>query len=264
MDKILRVNLTDLTVKEEPFPQEWTFLGGRALSAKILLKEVDPKCDPLGPGNKVIFAPGVLSGSVAPDLRPHERRGQEPAYRRHQGSQLRRTGRAETRAARLSRPHRRGQSQRPGEALPRAVVTRRGSRSASARNSRGCAPMPPPRSSPASSPHAPPSSCAGRPASWASRGPASPSPTRATRHPSRHAARGGLGAAMGAKGLKADRGRRRRDAGARRRKDTAAFKAYVCQAQQGIQGRPAALPVRHLDHRAAGQYDEHVSDTEPA
>jgi len=66
MDKLLRVNMTDLTVKEEPFPEEWRFIGGRGLSAKILLKEVDAKCDPLGPGNKVIFAPGVLSGSVAP------------------------------------------------------------------------------------------------------------------------------------------------------------------------------------------------------
>jgi aldehyde:ferredoxin oxidoreductase len=66
MDKLLRINMTDVTVREEPFPEEWTFLGGRALSAKILLNEVDPKCDPLGPGNKVIFAPGVLSGSVAP------------------------------------------------------------------------------------------------------------------------------------------------------------------------------------------------------
>ncbi len=66
MDKILRVNMTDLSVKEEDFPEDWTYIGGRGLSAKILLKEVDPKCDPLGPGNKVIFAPGVLSGSIAP------------------------------------------------------------------------------------------------------------------------------------------------------------------------------------------------------
>lgn len=66
MDKILRVNMTDLTVTDEPFPEEWKYLGGRGLSAKILLKEVDPKCDPLGPDNKVILAPGVLSGSVAP------------------------------------------------------------------------------------------------------------------------------------------------------------------------------------------------------
>ncbi len=66
MDKLLRVNMTDLTVKDEPFPEEWTYLGGRGLSAKILLKEVDPKCDPLGAGNKVVLAPGVLSGSIAP------------------------------------------------------------------------------------------------------------------------------------------------------------------------------------------------------
>jgi aldehyde:ferredoxin oxidoreductase len=66
MDKILRVNMTDLSVKEEPYPEEWRLLGGRALTAKILLKEVDPECDPLGPDNKVIFAPGALSGSVVP------------------------------------------------------------------------------------------------------------------------------------------------------------------------------------------------------
>jgi aldehyde:ferredoxin oxidoreductase len=66
MDKLVRIDMTDLTVKEEPFPEEWTFLGGRALSAKILLKEVDPQCDPLGAGNKVVIAPGVLSGSMAP------------------------------------------------------------------------------------------------------------------------------------------------------------------------------------------------------
>lgn len=66
MDRILRVNMTDLTGTYEPFPEEWTFLGGRGLSARILLKEVDATCDPLGAGNKLIFAPGVLSGSAAP------------------------------------------------------------------------------------------------------------------------------------------------------------------------------------------------------
>lgn len=66
MDKILRVDMTGLTVKEEPFPEDWTLVGGRGLSAKILLREVNPKCDPLGPENKLVLAPGVLSGSVAP------------------------------------------------------------------------------------------------------------------------------------------------------------------------------------------------------
>ena len=41
-------------------------LGGRALSAKILLETVDPKCDPLGPDNKLVIAPGLLAGTAAP------------------------------------------------------------------------------------------------------------------------------------------------------------------------------------------------------
>ncbi|MBI4515000.1 MAG: aldehyde ferredoxin oxidoreductase [Deltaproteobacteria bacterium] len=66
MDRILRVNMATLTITEEPYPAQWTALGGRALSAKILLKEVDPACDPLGPGNKLVLAPGCLAGSTAP------------------------------------------------------------------------------------------------------------------------------------------------------------------------------------------------------
>lgn len=66
-DRILRVDMTNLTVREEPFPNDWLpILGGRALSARILRNEVNPTCDPLGPENKLIFAPGCLSGSVAP------------------------------------------------------------------------------------------------------------------------------------------------------------------------------------------------------
>ena len=53
MDKILRIDMTNLKVTDEPYPEEWQLLGGRALSAKIMLKEVDPTCDPLGPDNKV-------------------------------------------------------------------------------------------------------------------------------------------------------------------------------------------------------------------
>ncbi len=65
MDRILRVNMSTLTTTEEPYPVAWAVLGGRALSAKILLKEVDPTCDPLGPGNKLVLAPGCLAGSPA-------------------------------------------------------------------------------------------------------------------------------------------------------------------------------------------------------
>ena len=65
-DKIIRVDMTALTTSVEDFPSEWKLLGGRALSAKILLKECDPACDPLGAGNVLVMAPGTLSGTSAP------------------------------------------------------------------------------------------------------------------------------------------------------------------------------------------------------
>ena len=65
-DRILRVDMTDQTASFEAFPADWKLLGGRALSAKILLDECDPKCDPLGPDNVLVMAPGVLSGTSAP------------------------------------------------------------------------------------------------------------------------------------------------------------------------------------------------------
>jgi aldehyde:ferredoxin oxidoreductase len=65
-DKILYVDMTKQAVETKPFPDEWKLLGGRALSAKILLAECNPKCDPLGPENVLVMAPGVLAGTAAP------------------------------------------------------------------------------------------------------------------------------------------------------------------------------------------------------
>src|SRR5512147_408803 len=62
--QIWRVNVREQTVKQEPVPDTWTRLGGRGLLARILLDEVDATCDPLGPGNKLIFAPGLLVGHM--------------------------------------------------------------------------------------------------------------------------------------------------------------------------------------------------------
>ncbi|HQN68059.1 MAG TPA: aldehyde ferredoxin oxidoreductase N-terminal domain-containing protein, partial [Smithellaceae bacterium] len=66
--KILRVSLNQQTVSAEPLPPEWTYLGGSALIAKILNREVPPQCDPLGPENKLIVACGPLAGTRAPQL----------------------------------------------------------------------------------------------------------------------------------------------------------------------------------------------------
>ncbi|MGE4493100.1 MAG: aldehyde ferredoxin oxidoreductase N-terminal domain-containing protein, partial [Syntrophotalea sp.] len=65
MNKILRVNMNDLTCKVEEVPAEYATLGGRALTSTIVAKEVPPQCHPLGPNNKLIFAPGMLSGTPA-------------------------------------------------------------------------------------------------------------------------------------------------------------------------------------------------------
>ncbi|MEM9175598.1 MAG: aldehyde ferredoxin oxidoreductase N-terminal domain-containing protein, partial [Myxococcota bacterium] len=65
-DRILHVNMTDQTTSYEDFPEAWKLLGGRGLSAKILTRDCDPTCDPLGPDNVLVMAPGVLSGTTAP------------------------------------------------------------------------------------------------------------------------------------------------------------------------------------------------------
>jgi aldehyde:ferredoxin oxidoreductase len=65
-DKLIRVDMTSQTAKAEPFPERWELLGGRALSARILLEEGDASGDALGSGNVLAMAPGVLSGTSAP------------------------------------------------------------------------------------------------------------------------------------------------------------------------------------------------------
>jgi len=65
--RLLRVNLTQGTVKEEPTNMEWAtkFLGQRGLGTKYLMSEIDPKVDPLSPANKLIIATGPLTGTNA-------------------------------------------------------------------------------------------------------------------------------------------------------------------------------------------------------
>ncbi|MGE4544776.1 MAG: aldehyde ferredoxin oxidoreductase C-terminal domain-containing protein [Pedobacter sp.] len=63
--KILRINMTSLTSTIEPVPDNWAYLGGRGLTSTIISEEVPPTCDPLGKNNKLVFAPGLLSGTAA-------------------------------------------------------------------------------------------------------------------------------------------------------------------------------------------------------
>ena len=60
--KLLRVDMHQQQVVWEPVPAVYERLGGRALIARLLLEEVPPTCDALGPRNKLIFTPGLLGG----------------------------------------------------------------------------------------------------------------------------------------------------------------------------------------------------------
>ena len=66
-NNVLRVNLTEGTVSNEPLNMEWArlYLGQRGLATKYLMEEIDPGCDALGPDNKLIMTTGPLTGTMA-------------------------------------------------------------------------------------------------------------------------------------------------------------------------------------------------------
>jgi aldehyde:ferredoxin oxidoreductase len=236
MDKILRVNMTDLKVTEEPYPEEWKFLGGRALSAKILLKEMDPTCDPLGPASKLVFAPGVLSGSVAPTSGRMSVGAKSPLTGGIKEANS--GGQAGQKLARLG--YRalivEGKARDP-EKRYLVAVNKDGF------EIRECAELKGLRTYAASEKLA--DSFSGR-AAFVLCGPAGEKGFQGAsvaftdegkRHPARHAARGGLGAVMGSKGLKAiavdDEGTSARPA-----QDVAAFKQYVTKITKEYKAGP--------------------------
>jgi aldehyde:ferredoxin oxidoreductase len=65
--KLVRVNMNEKAIRIEDVPQEYRGLGGRGLTSTMINAEVPPKCDPLGPENKLIVAPGFLSGTSLPN-----------------------------------------------------------------------------------------------------------------------------------------------------------------------------------------------------
>jgi aldehyde:ferredoxin oxidoreductase len=236
MEKLLRVNMTDLTWREEPFPEEWKFIGGRGLSAKILLKEVDPRCDPLGPGNKVILAPGVLSGTMAPTSGRMSVGGKSPLTGGIKEANS--GGQAGQKLARLG--YRalivEGKAQDPSKRYLVAIDK-------NGVQIRECPELAGLRTYAASEKL---STMFSARAAFVLCGPAGEKgfsgasvafTDEGKRHPARHAARGGLGAAMGVKGLKAivvdDEGTQ-----ARPPADPAGFKQYVAKLTKEYKSGP--------------------------
>lgn len=67
MEKIIRVNLTDGTVKTESLNRKDAelYAGGRGLATKYYINEADPETDPFAPENNLIFMTGPLTGTAA-------------------------------------------------------------------------------------------------------------------------------------------------------------------------------------------------------
>jgi aldehyde:ferredoxin oxidoreductase len=62
--EVWRIDLGKRSLQREPVPETWSRLGGRGLAARILLDEVPPACEALGPFNKLLMTPGLLVGHM--------------------------------------------------------------------------------------------------------------------------------------------------------------------------------------------------------
>ncbi len=62
--KFLKIDMSAASVSSSGVPEVYAGLGGRGLTSMMINNEVPAKCDPLGPENKLIVAPGYLSGTV--------------------------------------------------------------------------------------------------------------------------------------------------------------------------------------------------------
>lgn len=67
MNKFIRIDMTTKNVSIQEVPEKYAGLGGRALTSNFVNDEVKPTCHALGKNNKLIFAPGLLSGTTAPN-----------------------------------------------------------------------------------------------------------------------------------------------------------------------------------------------------
>ncbi len=61
--KLIRVDMSAKTVRVEKVPEAYQGIGGRALTSTYINDHVPASCDPLGPDNVLVFAPGYFSGT---------------------------------------------------------------------------------------------------------------------------------------------------------------------------------------------------------
>ena len=64
IDRIIRVDMSTGAITEERAPETHALLGGRALTARMLLDETDARIHPLSEAAKLFIAPGLLAGTA--------------------------------------------------------------------------------------------------------------------------------------------------------------------------------------------------------
>ncbi len=62
----IRINMSDRTYRVEPAPETYKNFGGRGMTSSVVADEVPPLSHPLGPNNKLVFSPGIVTGTAAP------------------------------------------------------------------------------------------------------------------------------------------------------------------------------------------------------
>ena len=67
MARLLRVNMSDLSISSEELPPAWHKYSGRALTDAIIFRDVPADSDALGPDNELVIAPGILAATNAPN-----------------------------------------------------------------------------------------------------------------------------------------------------------------------------------------------------
>ncbi len=78
--KVLHVNLTTGAISTENPPDDFyrLLVGGRAMVAYFLLRDLPAQTDPFSPENLLIFAPGILQGTNLPGSGRHAVGGKSP------------------------------------------------------------------------------------------------------------------------------------------------------------------------------------------
>ncbi|MGB9792490.1 MAG: aldehyde ferredoxin oxidoreductase C-terminal domain-containing protein [Thermacetogeniaceae bacterium] len=62
----IRINMNKLEVNYEIVPEKYRKMGGRWLTSQLVCEEIPSTSHPLGPNNKLVFAPGIVTGTRAP------------------------------------------------------------------------------------------------------------------------------------------------------------------------------------------------------